>query len=138
MSESKATARPPFLVLLAVLLFAEFAVLALLTGYLIVEMVSEQPASYASALAVFALTALATVWLGVMAFHTLAGRSWIRGGALVWQVLQIAVAVGSFQGIFAEPAVGWLLLIPALIVILLLFTPSVVAATQRRDEEPVD
>lgn len=136
MSEPRASKRPVLLVLLAVLLFLECAVLAVATGYLIVELVTEQPDSYASALAILVLTAIVTVWLGVMATHTLAGRSWIRGGAIVWQVLQIAVAVGSFQGFFAVPAIGWMLLIPALLVLVLLFTPPVVEATRRRDDEP--
>jgi len=136
MSESSSPRRPALLVLLAVLLFLECAALVAATGYLVVELVTEQPASYASALAILVLTALAAIWLGVMGVHALAGRSWIRAGATVWQVLQIAVAVGSFQGLFAVPAIGWMLLIPALIVLVLLFTPSVVAATRRREDDP--
>jgi len=138
MSQPRVSGRPPLLVLLAVILFLECAALGVATGYLIVELVTEQPSSYASALAILVLTAIATIWLGVMAVHALSGRAWIRAGAIVWQVLQIAVAVGSFQGFFAVPAIGWLLLVPALLVIVLLFTPSVVAATQVRDDQPSD
>lgn len=135
MSQPRVAGRPALLVLLAVFLFLECGLLAAATGYLVIELVTAQPDSYASALAILALTAIATLWLGVMAVHALAGRAWIRAGAIVWQVLQIAVAVGSFQGFFAVPAIGWLLLVPAVLVIVLLFTPSVVASTQSRDDK---
>ena len=61
----------------------------------------------------------------------LRGSPWVRGATVVWQVLQIAVAVGAFQGFFARPDIGWLLLVPALAALVLLFTPPVVA----RDDE---
>lgn len=126
--------RHPFVVLLAVLLFAECALLAVATCYLVVELLTEVPDSLASAVALTALTSMAAVWLGVIAASVLRGRAWTRGAAIVWQVLQGAVAIGCFQGIFAQPVLGWLLLIPALVVLVLLFTPPVVVATSRRDD----
>jgi hypothetical protein len=48
-------------------------------------------------------------------------------------VLQIAVAIGCFQGLFARPDIGWALLVPAVLALVLLFTPPVVAATARRE-----
>jgi hypothetical protein len=50
---------------------------------------------------------------------------------LTWQLLQIAVAIGCFQGVFAVPSLGWALLAPAVVAILLLLSPPVVAATRR-------
>jgi hypothetical protein len=47
------------------------------------------------------------------------------------QILQIAVAVGSFQGLYARPDLGWALLVPALAGIVLVLTPQVVKATTR-------
>ncbi|CAN5352708.1 hypothetical protein BH09ACT5_BH09ACT5_18480 [soil metagenome] len=128
-----APARHPFVVILVVLLFAECALLAAATIYLLVELIAATPASFASAIALLVLTAIAAVWLGFIAGNVLRGRAWTRGAAIVWQVLQGAVAVGCFQGAFAQPEIGWLLLIPALVVLVLLFTPPVVAATSRRD-----
>ena len=134
MSEPRTTAaRHPFVTALAVLLFAECALLATATGYLIVELIVATPSSLASAIALLILTAIATVWLGFIAVNVLRGRAWTRGAAIVWQVLQGAVAIGCFQGVLAQPEIGWWLLIPALIVIVLLFTPPVVAAISRRD-----
>jgi hypothetical protein len=133
-SEPPATPRRhPFVVALVVLLAAECALLAAATVYLIVELIVAAPSSMTSALALLVLTAIATVWLGFIAANVLRGRAWTRGAAIVWQVLQGAVAIGCFQGIFAQPAIGWLLLVPALAVLVLLFTPPVISALSARD-----
>lgn len=124
--------RHPLVVVLATILFAECAVLAIATGYLVIEMLVAVPDSLASAVALTVLTAIAAIWLAVIAVNVLRGRAWTRGATLVWQVLQIAVAVGFFQGAFARPGVGWLLLLPALVALVLVFTPPVIAATGRR------
>ena len=131
MSAQRVLRRPPLLVVLAALLFLECALLVAATVYLVVEILIARPDSYASAIAILVLTAMAAIWLGTMAVHALLGRPWIRGAAVVWQVLQIALAVGSFQGLFARPDLGWFLIAPAVLVLVLLFTPSVIAATRR-------
>jgi hypothetical protein len=132
--ESPTPSRHPFVVGLSVILLAECALLAIATIYLVIEILVAVPDSFASAVALTALTALATIWLAIVAVNVLRGRSWTRGATVVWQVLQIAVAVGFFQGLFARPDLGWLLLLPALAAIGLLFTPPVMRATARRDE----
>ncbi len=131
MSAQRVLRRPPLLVVLAALLFLECALLVAATVYLVIEILIARPDSYASAIAILVLTAMAAIWLGTMAVHALLGRPWIRGAAVVWQVLQIALAVGSFQGLFARPDLGWFLIAPAVLVLVLLFTPSVIAATRR-------
>lgn len=131
MSAQRVLRRPPLLVVLAALLFLECALLVAATVYLVIEILIARPDSYASAIAILVLTAIAAIWLGTMAVQTLLGRPWIRGAAVVWQVLQIALAVGSFQGLFARPDLGWFLIAPAVLVLVLLFTPSVIAATRR-------
>ena len=123
--------RNPLLVLLAVLLFAECALLVAATVYRVIELLIATPASLASALFLTVLTGIAAAWLGVIAVNTLRASPWIRGAAITWQVLQIAVAIGCFQGLFAQPTIGWALLIPALAVLVLVFTPPVVQATKR-------
>ncbi|PRY68956.1 hypothetical protein B0I08_103161 [Glaciihabitans tibetensis] len=124
----------PLLYTLAAIVFAECVFLAVVTVVLVVEILVATPESYPSAVALTLLSAIAAVWLGFIGVNTLRGRPWIRGAAIVWQVLQIAVAVGSFQGAFARPDIGWWLLIPALAVIALLFTKPVIAATTRPEE----
>jgi hypothetical protein len=123
------------LALLAAIILLEGALLVAATVYLVIELLTARPDSYPSAVAILVLTAVAAVWLVIMGVHTLLGRAWIRGGTVVWQVLQIAVAIGSFQGgYFARPDLGWWLIVPAVIALGLLFTPSVIAATRRPDE----
>jgi hypothetical protein len=89
------------------------------------------PASLASALFLTFLCAVATVWIGFTAVHVLRGSPWVRGSTITWQVLQVAVAIGAFQGMFARPDIGWLLLVPAIAAVVLLFTRPVMASTTR-------
>jgi hypothetical protein len=130
-SAQRVLRRPLLLVGLAALLFLECALLVVTTVYLVIEILIARPDSYASAVAILVLTAVAAVWLGTMAVHTLVRRPWIRGAAVVWQVLQIAIGIGSFQGMFARADLGWFLIAPAVLVLVLLFTPSVIGATKR-------
>jgi len=133
-SETSGThSRHPFVLALVVILFAECALLAVATVYLIVELFVATPNSLVSALALLVLTAIAAIWLVFIAVNVLRGRAWTRGAAIVVQVLQGAVAIGCFQGLLAQPTIGWLLLIPALIALFLLFTPPVVAAVSTRE-----
>ncbi len=132
-SEEKPGRHHPYLIALAVVLFLESAVLFAALAYLVFELGAETPQSYPSAIALTVLTAIAAVWVTVIGVNTLRGQAWIRGASVVWQVLQISVAIGSFQGIFARPDVGWLLLTPAIVVLVLLFTKPVLEATTRRD-----
>ena len=133
---SATPARPALYWLLVLLLAAEAALLAVATAYLLIEILTVQPDSYAAAAAILLLTLIATVWLGAIVVGALRGRGWIRGAAIVWQVLQIAVGVGSLQGTFANPSVGLWLIVPAVLVVVLLLVPSVVAVTSARDDAP--
>ena len=131
MSEPKVRRPPALLIVLAGLIYLEAAALAVASVVLLLDLLTQRPDSYASGIAILVLTLLATVWLAVMASHALLGRAWIRGGAVTWQVLQIAIGIGSFGGLFSRPDIGWLLIIPAVIVLVLLFTPTVIRATKR-------
>ncbi len=127
-------ARPPQLIaLLAVLVFDALLIAAGL-AYLVVELLVERPDSLATAIAITVTVALALLGAVLVIVHLARGRAWARSGALVWQALQIALALGSFQGLFARYDIGWLLLAPALAAIVLLFLPPVVAATGRRED----
>ena len=129
------TRRPPLLIALAVLLFLEAAGAIALVVWLAYEFVAVGPESYASAVALLGLAVLAAVWIILTAVFTLRLKSWVRASAVTWQVLQIAVAIGSFQGLYARPDLGWALLIPALVGIGLALSPSVVRATTRNKSE---
>jgi hypothetical protein len=124
--------RHPFVTLLAAIIFAECAALVGAVVFLIVELLIETPDSAVSAIALAVVTALAAVWVGAIGVHTLRGNAWIRGAAITVQVLLIAIAIGSFQGFVPRPDIGWILLVPAIGVLVLLFTKPVIAATALR------
>jgi hypothetical protein len=118
---------------LSALIFFEAALVVGATGYLVFELLTVTPDSLASAIALTVVTAIGAVWVTAIALGMLRGRPWSRGAALVWQVLQLAVAVGAFQGTFARSEIGWLLLVPAVAALVLLFTKPVIRATRRTD-----
>ena len=124
--------RPPrAIVALAAVLFFECAVLVAVAGLLAFELFAAKPTSYLSAIAILILAIAAAIWVFIIGLGALRARPWIRAAALTWQVLQLAVALGSFQGLFARDDVGWVLLVPAVVVLVLLFTRSVMKATAR-------
>ena len=129
-SEPSETRRPPSLLALTALLAAEALLLWVAAGWLVFELLTETPASVASAVAILVLVLIAAIWVSAIARGALRGRPWIRGAALTWQLLQVFVAIGCFQGLYARPDLGWALLLPSIAVIVLLFTPRVLAATR--------
>ena len=118
------------LVAVAVLLAAEALLLWVAAAWLVLELLTATPASLASAAAILVLVVVAALWVSAVALGALRSRSWIRGAAVTWQLVQAAVAVGCFQGLYARPDLGWALLLPSIAVIVLLFTPQVLAETR--------
>jgi len=94
-------------------------------GWLLLDLVIGGASSVATAVALIVTVLIGAVWLIAMTVAAFRGAPWSRPSAIVWQILQISVAVGAMQGAFARPDVGWLLLIPAVTVIGLLLTRSV-------------
>ncbi|MBF4614498.1 hypothetical protein [Curtobacterium sp. VKM Ac-1376] len=131
---ARAASRSPALLGLLAVVGLEFLALVVVTVVLIVELLVAPAASIASGIALTVLVALAALWLGALLNGLWWSRSWVRSGIIVWQVLQGAVAIGAFQGVFRVAAVGWVLLIPALLGITLVLSKSVTAALAR----PVD
>lgn len=116
----------PSAVVVAVILGLETVLAAALTVFLLHELLVETPDSMASAVGLLAMVALATAWIGATTVGFVRRKSFSRGSALVWQVLQGAVGLASNQGQFARPDIGSGLLIPAiLVVVLLLFSKPV-------------
>ena len=119
------------LVVVSVLLFAEAAAMTALVVWLLVDLFALEPSSYATAIALLVLVAIGALWVVAVAFASLRRAPWSRAAAIVWQILQVSIAVGAFQGLFARPDLGWALLVPAITVIgLLLWTPVRLAYTR--------
>ncbi len=124
--------RPALFWLLIVLITAEFLAVAVVTVGLIVDLFVSRPESYAAGIAVIVMAIVAAVWLGFIVTAALKGRAWMRGASIVWQVLQFAIGIGCFQGLTATPVVGWLLVVPAVAVVVLLMIRPVRNVTDAR------
>jgi hypothetical protein len=118
--------RAPAVAIVALVLVAETLVLLGLSGFLIYQLVVDSPDSVASAVGLVLITFAAAAWITTTAIGFVQGKSFARGSAVVWQVLQGAVGLASNQGLFARPDIGSGLFVPALVALaLLLFSPSV-------------
>lgn len=124
---------PLLLRALAVVVLLEAVAMVAVVVLLVMELLTAPVASFASGIAIIVIAVLAAVWLLAMFSGIVAGRSWIRGAVFTWQLIQLALAVGCFQGMFSQPTIGWLLLLPSVVAIALLFTPPVMSATRRID-----
>ncbi len=113
------------------LLFLEAAAMIVVVLVLIVDTLTLPATSLASAIALTVIAAIGAGFVSAVAIGALRRQGWVRGGAVIWQLVQLAIAVGAFQGTFAQPAIGWALLAPSVLVLILLFTPSVMAAIRR-------
>ena len=102
--------------------------------WLVIDLFSLEPSSYATAIALLVLVAIGAIWVVTVAVGSLRQASWSRAAAIVWQILQVSIAVGAFQGLFARADVGWVLLVPAVTIVgLLLWTPVRLAYGRSED-----
>jgi len=130
-----APARPALLLVLAVIVGLEALLVTGLAVWLLIELLTQRPESYPSAVAITVLGFLAAAWAIFTFVGLLRRQGWARASALTIQILQLAVAVGCFQGLFARPDLGWALLVPAVVAGVLAITPAVVRATARNTEQ---
>jgi hypothetical protein len=121
--------------LLVSLLALESAALVAISAYLIVEIFVDGPASIASAVVLTGLVSIAAVWVGFIVVGVLRGQAWTRAAIVVVQVLIGAVAIGSLQGASPRPDLAAVMLAPAILILVLLFSKSVIAATGSRGDE---
>ncbi|CAM5510575.1 hypothetical protein [Leifsonia shinshuensis] len=130
-----APSRPPLVIALVVILALEAALVTGLAVWLLYELLTTTTRSYTTAVAITILVALGAAWLIATLVGILRLHAWARASTVTIQILMIAVAVGSFQGLVGGPDVGWALLVPAVIAGVLALAPSVVRATGRRNTE---
>jgi hypothetical protein len=122
-------------VVLAIIGLEQLVVLYLLSSYVLATLAG-QVKSLPTMLALAALGLIVAIWLAYVVKALYDGRRWARSGAIFWQLVQLAIAWGSFTGQFANAAIGIGLIVPSVAVIALLFTKSVFNATQ--GEIPAD
>lgn len=120
--------------MIAVLALETLAI-ATLVCWLLVQLVTTPSETVGGGIAIVVLAIIALGWAATTTFGAVRRRGWMRGSALTMQLVQMAVALGAFQGQYAVPEIGWALFVPALLVSVMIFLPSVVSAT-RRDSRP--
>ena len=114
---------------LAALVFIEGVACAAAGIYLVVEIFIAPTASLASAIALAVCAFIVAVGLVFFARATLRARPWIRGAVVCVAILQLLVAYSIL--ITKAPTLGWILAVPAVAMIVLVFTPPVLRATMR-------
>ncbi|MCC2033460.1 histidine kinase [Microbacterium allomyrinae] len=110
------------------------AVLALVV-WQIAAMIGGDTDSLASAIALAVLTLVGAAAVLAFAVAIWRGLSWGRSGAIVTQVLILAVALGAATGAYAEPAVAGALAAPALVILVLLVIAVRDAGRAARDRD---
>jgi len=121
---SRRTGAKAALAVVRVLLILEAAGVVAVLGWLIIDLMVLRPSSYATAIALIVVVALGAAWVVANAVGAMRLAGWSRGSAIVWQLLQLSIAFGAFQGLFARPDIGWLLLIPSIVITgLLVWSP---------------
>jgi hypothetical protein len=103
-------------------------------GLLLGELVAAAEHSSPDAVALLVVAALALLGCLAMIVGLQRGRFWVRAAILVWQLLQGMVGVYALTGAGAQPLIGWPLILLAVILIVLLFTPGVQRWTARRED----
>lgn len=126
--------RPFGLLLAAALVGAEGLFVGALAGRLGFALAAGETRSLVTSVALFALVAAAAIWVVFVSLSLFKGRRWARSAGVFWQLVQLAVASGSFSGQFGSQAIGWSLILPSVLVLALLFSKKVVAATMRAAE----
>ena len=101
---------------------------------LVGELVAAAESSSPDAVALLVVAALALLGCLAMIVGLARGRFWVRAAILVWQLLQGMVGVYALTGVGAQPLIGWPLIVLAVILIVLLFTPGVQRWTARRED----
>ena len=131
--------KAPFgLTLATILLWAEGAFIGVLAARLGLALISGETKSFVTSVALFALVAAAAAWVIFLGFALLKRKRWARSGGVFWQLVQLAIATGSFSGQFGSQAIGWSLILPSVLGLGLLFNKKVVAATLTNDEKLED
>jgi hypothetical protein len=129
------TRKPVLLYVLSALLLLEGIALAAATIYLVIEIFAAPVASAASAIALAVVVAVLAAAVILVARATVAGRPWTRGATVCIAVLQLLLAYSIV--ITKAPTLGWIIAVPGVALLVLVFTRPVLAATARpsRDSE---
>lgn len=111
---------------LSVAYYLEALVLYIATVAIIWAMATSPTKALLTDSALVILTVGAAVWLTFSARAIVKGKRWARSAGIFWQLIQLAIALGTFE---ASLLYGYAIAIPSLAVLFTLFTKAVVKAT---------
>ncbi|MEY4263236.1 MAG: hypothetical protein RLY88_944 [Actinomycetota bacterium] len=134
MSKQKAK-MPASLRFVAVLVGLEGLFVVGLAVSMLVGLLTGEARSFVTLVALIALVAAAGAWVVSVAFALSKAKRWARSATLFWQLVQLAVATGSFTGQFGNAAIGWGLILPSAAVLVALFQKATIEATMEKTDE---
>ena len=111
---------------ISVAYFLEALVLYVATVAIIWGMTTSQAGALLTNSALVVLTLSAGVWLTFAGIAITKGKRWARSAGVFWQLIQIAIALGTFE---ASLLGGFAIALPSLAVLFTLFSSEVVKAT---------
>lgn len=135
---SKPAKRPLTLNLVIAIVGLEALVVAGLALITISQIVLGQSRSISTALALGAVIAGAAALVILIVIGLIRGKRWARSAALFWQLVQLSIALGSFTGETPNALIGWALIVPSALVLILLFQKSVISATMAEMDKDQD
>ncbi|MBG6179952.1 hypothetical protein [Arthrobacter sp. CAN_A1] len=129
-------ARPPGATVIAAILLLEALGLLSAAGWYLYGLLNSTPTSLGGAIFTMVFLVVLAVWLLLVGLKLSAGYRWTRSAALVFQLFMVVIAVPTLSA--GIVGIGFALLLPAAVVVLLLFTKPVLAHTSRTaDSAPV-
>jgi hypothetical protein len=111
---------------ISVAFFLEALVLYVATIAIVWGMTTSQAGALLTNSALVVLTLSAGVWLTFAGIAITKGKRWARSAGVFWQLIQISIALGTFE---ASLLGGFAIALPSLAVLFTLFSSEVVKAT---------
>lgn len=111
---------------LSIAYYLEALVLFIATIAIIWAMATSPTKALLTDSALLVLTLGAASWLTFAGGAIVKGKRWARSAGIFWQLIQLAIALGTFE---ASLLYGYAIAIPSLAVLFTLFTKAVVKAT---------
>lgn len=132
--QESAAARPVGVFVIAVVLALQALAVGFIAVLSIVSAFTTPMASVASGVFFIVLLLALAAGLAAVAVNAYRGMRWTRSAAFVWQLLMLAIGVPALlEGNFL---LGGVMVVPAIATAYFLFTPTVVAFSQRSNSEP--
>ena len=115
--------RPIAIIVIAAIVVLEAVALLAVAGWFVYGLLTQTPTSFGGAVFQLVLLVLLAGWLLAVGHFLFRGYRWTRAAALVWQLFIIVIGVPTLSGGLVGP--GLALLLPAAVVMLLIFTRPV-------------